>query len=95
MTTTRATETFRRFRRLRSSEAMRSLVRETRLSPAGFVYPLFITHGEGVRSEIASMPGQYQLSIDEAFYSVLRRHYVDGEAVFARRLGRDRADASD
>ena len=66
MTITRATETFRRFRRLRSSEAMRSLVRETRLSPAGFVYPLFITHGEGVRSEIASMPGQYQLSIDEA-----------------------------
>ncbi|MCH7483679.1 MAG: porphobilinogen synthase [Chloroflexi bacterium] len=65
MTTTRATETFRRFRRLRSSEAMRSLVRETRLSPAGFVYPLFVTHGEGVRTEIASMPGQYQLSIDE------------------------------
>ena len=66
MTTTRATETFRRFRRLRSSEAIRSLVRETRLSPAGFVYPLFVTHGEGVRTEIASMPGQYQLSIDEA-----------------------------
>ena len=66
MTTTRATETFRRFRRLRSSEAMRSLVRETRLSPAGFVYPLFVTPGEGVRTEIASMPGQYQLSIDEA-----------------------------
>jgi len=66
MTTTRATETFRRFRRLRSSEAMRSLVRETRLSPAGFVYPLFVVPGEGVRTEIASMPGQYQLSIDEA-----------------------------
>ncbi len=66
MTTTRATETFRRFRRLRSSEAMRSLVRETRLSPAEFVYPLFVTPGEGVRTEIASMPGQYQLSIDQA-----------------------------
>ena len=66
MTTTRATETFRRFRRLRSSEAMRSLVRETRLSPAGFVYPLFVVPGEGVRTEIASMPGQYQISIDEA-----------------------------
>ncbi len=66
MTTTRATETFRRFRRLRSSEAMRSLVRETRLSPAGFVYPLFVTPGEGVRTEIVSMPGQYQLSIDQA-----------------------------
>ena len=67
MTTTRVTETtFRRFRRLRSSEAMRSLVRETRLSPAGFVYPLFVVPGEGVRTEIASMPGQYQISIDEA-----------------------------
>ena len=66
MTTTRATETFRRFRRLRSSEAMRSLVRETRLSPAEFVYPLFVTPGEGVRTEIVSMPGQYQLSIDQA-----------------------------
>ena len=66
MTTTRTTETFRRFRRLRSSEAMRSLVRETRLSPAEFVYPLFVTPGEGVRTEIASMPGQYQLSIDQA-----------------------------
>jgi porphobilinogen synthase len=66
MTTTRVTETFRRFRRLRSSEALRSLVRETRLSPAEFVYPLFVTPGEGVRTEIASMPGQYQLSIDQA-----------------------------
>jgi porphobilinogen synthase len=45
---------------------MRSLVRETRLSPAEFVYPLFVTPGEGVRTEIASMPGQYQLSIDQA-----------------------------
>ena len=66
MTITRATERFRRFRRLRSSEAMRSLVRETRLSPAGFVYPLFVVPGEGVRTEIDSMPGQYQISIDEA-----------------------------
>ncbi|MEX0682585.1 MAG: porphobilinogen synthase [Dehalococcoidia bacterium] len=66
MTTTRATETFRRFRRLRSSEAMRSLVRETRLSPESFVYPLFVVHGEGVRNEIVSMPGQYQLSVDQA-----------------------------
>jgi porphobilinogen synthase len=66
MTTTRLTETFRRFRRLRSSEGMRSLVRETRLSPEQFVYPLFVVHGEGRRDEIASMPGQFQLSADEA-----------------------------
>src|SRR6266508_1263586 len=56
---------FRRFRRLRRSEALRSLVRETRLSPRDFVYPLFVTHGEGVRAEISSMPGQFHLSLDQ------------------------------
>jgi porphobilinogen synthase len=56
---------FRRFRRLRRSEALRALVRETRLSPQDFVYPLFVTHGEGVREEISSMPGQYHLSLDQ------------------------------
>ena len=55
---------FRRFRRLRRSRALRDLVRETRLSPQGFVYPLFVTHGDNVRREIDSMPGQYQLSLD-------------------------------
>jgi Delta-aminolevulinic acid dehydratase len=40
-------------------------VRETRLSPEGFVYPLFVTHGEGVREEIVSMPGQFHLSVDQ------------------------------
>ena len=44
---------------------MRSLVRETRLSPAQFVLPLFVCPGEGVRREIGSMPGNYQVSIDE------------------------------
>src|ERR1700757_1225085 len=53
-------------RRLRRSEAMRSFVRETRLTPEGFVYPLFVCPGEGVRKEIRSMPGVYNLSIDEA-----------------------------
>ncbi len=57
--------TFRRFRRLRRSEALRALVRETRLSPQDFVYPLFVTHGRNVRREIASMPGQYHLSLDQ------------------------------
>ncbi len=54
-----------RLRRLRSSEPMRRLVRETRLSPAQFVLPLFACPGEGVRKEINSMPGNAQLSIDE------------------------------
>jgi porphobilinogen synthase len=52
-------------RRLRRTEALRALVRETRLTPDDFVYPLFVCEGEGVRREIASMPGCFNLSIDE------------------------------
>src|SRR5512138_3175320 len=55
-----------RMRRLRRSEQLRSFVRETRLSPEGFVYPLFICPGEGIRKEVRSMPGVFNLSIDEA-----------------------------
>ena len=57
----------RRPRRLRRTEAIRSLVRETRLTPDCFIYPLFVCEGEGVRREIGSMPGVHQLSVDEAF----------------------------
>jgi len=53
-------------RRLRSSEAIRSLVRETRLHPAHFILPLFLCPGEGIRKPIGSMPPQCQLSIDTA-----------------------------
>jgi porphobilinogen synthase len=53
-------------RRLRRTEAMRSLVRETHLHPGALIYPLFICPGEGVRKEISSMPGCFNLSIDEA-----------------------------
>ena len=56
---------FARHRRLRSSPGLRRLVAETRLSPSDFVYPLFVTHGQGVREEISSMPGQYQISLDQ------------------------------
>lgn len=52
-------------RRLRSSESMRSLVRETRLEPSQFILPLFVCPGEGVRREISSMPCNYQMSVDE------------------------------
>ena len=52
-------------RRLRATEGLRSLVRETRLAPSQFVLPLFACPGEGVRREIGAMPGNYQLSIDE------------------------------
>src|SRR5947207_2527193 len=55
-----------RMRRLRASEPMRRLVRETRLSPAQFILPLFICPGKGVRREISAMPGHAQMSVDEA-----------------------------
>ncbi|WP_027338869.1 porphobilinogen synthase [Halonatronum saccharophilum] len=51
-------------RRLRSSDAIRSLVRETRLGVDDLIYPLFVVEGEGVREEISSLPGNYHLSID-------------------------------
>jgi porphobilinogen synthase len=55
-----------RMRRLRRTEAMRALVRETHLEPGALVYPLFVCPGEGVRKEVGSMPGVFNLSIDEA-----------------------------
>jgi porphobilinogen synthase len=54
-----------RMRRLRATESIRNLVRETRLAPSQLILPLFVCPGEGVRREIGSMPGNYQLSIDE------------------------------
>jgi porphobilinogen synthase len=54
-----------RMRRLRATESLRSLVRETRLEPDQFVLPLFVCPGEGVRREIGAMPGNCQLSVDE------------------------------
>jgi len=54
-----------RLRRLRRTGALRSMVRETRLTPENFVYPLFVCPGEGVRKEVRSMPGVFNLSVDE------------------------------
>lgn len=56
--------TFKRHRRLRSSSAMRSLVRENHLRTDDFIYPMFVIEGEKVKNEIPSMPGVYQLSLD-------------------------------
>jgi porphobilinogen synthase len=55
---------FDRPRRLRRTEAIRSLVRETRLRTEGLIYPMFICSGSGVRNEVPSMPGIYQQSVD-------------------------------
>ena len=57
---------FARFRRKRLHPVLRDLVRETVLTPNDFIYPLFIRGGEGIRNEVASMPGVFQMSIDEA-----------------------------
>ncbi|MCC6178961.1 MAG: porphobilinogen synthase [Chloroflexi bacterium] len=54
-----------RFRRLRRTETLRAMVRETMLSPRDFIYPYFVAPGRGVRDEVSSMPGVYQLSVDE------------------------------
>lgn len=55
---------FARHRRLRQTEAMRSLVRETHLRPSDFIYPLFIVEGSDQKKEVPSMPGVYHLSLD-------------------------------
>jgi porphobilinogen synthase len=60
----------RRLRRLRRSDAMRAMVRETRLSPDMFMLPLFVCEGEGVRREVPSMPGVFNLSVDETVKEV-------------------------
>jgi porphobilinogen synthase len=53
-----------RLRRLRQHEALRRMVRETRLTPSDLIFPMFVTEGKEQRREIASMPGQFRLSID-------------------------------
>ncbi len=58
-------ETFRRLRRTRMTEGLRSLVRETELSINDFILPLFVAPGNRIRKEVSSMPGVFQLSIDE------------------------------
>jgi porphobilinogen synthase len=63
-----------RLRRLRRTEALRSLVRETRLTPESFIYPLFVCPGEGVRKEISSMPGVFNLSVDQAVKEAKEAH---------------------
>ena len=55
-----------RMRRLRRSESLRALVRETVLDPGDLIYPLFLCPGQGVRRQVGSMPGVFQLSVDEA-----------------------------
>jgi porphobilinogen synthase len=70
-----------RLRRLRQNDQLRGLVRETRLSPDAFVYPLFVCPGEGVRKEVGSMPGVFNLSVDEAVKEARGAHALGVPAV--------------
>jgi len=70
-----------RMRRLRASEAVRSLVRETRLTPAGLVYPMFVCPGQGIRREVRSMPGVSNLSVDQAVAEAREAHQLGLPAV--------------
>ncbi|MDR0580477.1 MAG: porphobilinogen synthase, partial [Campylobacteraceae bacterium] len=56
---------FKRFRRVRLNPIIRDLVKESRVEIGDFIYPLFVKEGRGVKKEIASMPGVFQMSIDE------------------------------
>jgi porphobilinogen synthase len=75
---------FRRFRRLRRTEGLRRLVRETRLSVDELIYPLFITYGNGVHREVRSMPGVFQLSVDQLPFEIeeLRRLRIGSVLLF-------------
>src|SRR3989442_7174173 len=76
-------------RRLREKGLLRRLVRETALGVHDLVYPLFAVHGRGVREPIASMPGQFRLSIDEL---VKEGKYAAGMGIPAVRLFGVRAE---
>ena len=60
-----------RLRRLRRTESLRALVRETTLDPGDLIYPLFIRPGEGVRNPVSSMPEVFNLSVDQAVREAL------------------------
>jgi porphobilinogen synthase len=70
-----------RLRRLRRTAQLRDLVRETRLTPNAFVYPMFVCPGEGIRKEVRSMPGVFNLSVDEAVKEAQEVHSLGVPAV--------------
>ncbi|HLC25271.1 MAG TPA: porphobilinogen synthase [bacterium] len=70
-----------RLRRLRRTETLRRLVRETTLHVDDLIYPLFVTHGRGVKQEISSMPGQYRMSVDRLLEEVDEAHSLGVKAV--------------
>jgi porphobilinogen synthase len=68
-------------RRLRATPTLRDMVRETQLNPQDFIYPLFAVHGEAVRRRVSSMPGVYQLSVDQLVREAQECHALGIPAV--------------
>src|SRR2546428_8692374 len=68
-----------RMRRIRRNQRLRNLVRETRLTPESMIYPIFVCPGEKIRNEVGSMPGQFNLSIDNAV-KIAREAEMEGIA---------------
>jgi porphobilinogen synthase len=83
-----------RVRRLRQKESLRSLVRETRLTPEALVYPLFVCPGEGVRKPVKSMPGVFNLSVDEAVKEATKAHSAGVRAVILFGLPESKDEAA-
>lgn len=75
------TNTFKRHRRLRSSEAMRALVRENELQTTDLMYPIFVVEGKQIKREVSSMPGVYQISLDYVAEEMKEVHALGIKAV--------------
>ncbi|WP_151944652.1 porphobilinogen synthase [Aliarcobacter butzleri] len=72
---------FKRFRRLRINETLRNLVQETVLTPEDFIYPLFVKEGKGIKTEVGSMPGVYQMSLDEILKECEYLHSINLKSI--------------
>jgi len=70
-----------RARRMRANPTVRRMVRETTLTPDDFIYPMFVTHGKGVKNEVSSMPGCYQQSVDNLVKDCAEVHSLGVPAV--------------
>jgi porphobilinogen synthase len=83
-----------RLRRTRRTGALRGLVRETRLSPSDFIYPIFVTAGEDVRNPVSSMPGVFQLSINHAVAEAQKAHELDISGVLLFGIPKEKDEAA-
>lgn len=83
----------KRFRRLRTTESIRKLVRETRISPEEMIYPIFVMEGENIKHPVESMPGVYQYSIDrlEELLAEIRESGISGVLIFGIPAEKDEA----